>query len=443
MFFSKKDIRRLLIPIIAQTLLSYLIGLADSVMVASAGEAAVSAVSLIDSISVLFLNVFSAFAAGGAAVCGQYLGRSSEGRARDAAVQLAVLMLGVSAAATALLLLLEKEIIIALFGSADSEVIGNCFTYYHIVMQSVPFIAMFNAGSALFTASGDSRTPLKISLIMNAINVVGNAVLIYVFRMGVAGVAIPTLVSRGVGMAIILVLALKKDFLLNLRGAVHYRPDSLLIRNIVSIGLPTGVENGMFQFGKLILMSLVSTLPTAAITANAIGNTVGPLHCCIGISANQAIVPVVSRCAGAGDYKQARYYMNYFMKLTCLWQGIVNVIFCILIPLTLKIYGVSGETAHLATVVMLIHGIGTIFLWPPAFMLNSSMRAAGDSKFPMVISTISMWLCRVGGAYLLVLYFGAGVAGIWIAWLIDWVFRIAFFVPRYLGHTWETKAIKA
>ena len=439
--FSKKEIRRLLVPVIAETLLSYLIGMADSVMVASAGEAAVSAVSLVDSISVLFINVFQAFSAGGAAVCGQFLGACNREKSRDSAVQMTVLMLVLSVVSSALLLIFQNGVIGVLFGSADAAVVENCGVYYHIVMYSVPFIALFNAGSALFMAVGDSRTPLVVSLIMNGINIIGNAVLIYVFKMGVAGVAIPTLVSRGIAMVIILALAMRKSFTLNLRDIVRFRPDTGIMKNILNIGLPNGIENGMFQFGKLILMSLVSTLPTAAITANAIGNTIGSLHCSVGISANRALITVISRCAGARDYRQARWYMRYFLKITYIWQGIANILLTVAIPLILKIYNVSDETARIATVIMLIHGISSIFLWPAGFMLNTGMRAAGDSQFAMIISTISMWLCRVGGAYLLVNGFGIGVVGVWIAWIVDWVFRIAFFVPRYLGHKWETKAI--
>ena len=441
MLFSARDLRKLIVPLVAEQFLSYLIGLADSLMVSSAGEAAVSAVSQVDAISVLFIMMFTALATGGAVVAGQYLGRGEPGRARASAEHLTVLLFVISVGITALLLLCRENVLRILFGKTDPAVLENCRTYYRIVMYSVPCIALYNGGAAIFRTTGNSRTPMLISLLMNAINIVGNAVLIFVFKMGVAGVAIPTLVSRALGMIIIFALTVRKSFSLNLRGLVRFRPDWHLIGNILSIGIPAGVENGMFQFGKLILVSLASSLPLSQITANAIGNVVANFQGFMAMGINMAQIPVISRCAGAGDYRQARWYVRHYVALTYIFQGIWSVLMCATIPLILKAYGVSAETWHYGVWIMLIHGIGMCTLWPVAFMLNTAMRAAGDSKYVMVIASVSMWLCRVGGSYLLIRGFGVSVIGIWVAWTVDWVFRIIFFVPRYVGHKWETKAI--
>ena len=440
--FTKTDIRRLLIPLISEQVLAYLVGLMDSIMVSSAGEAAVSAVSLIDSISILMINIFASLSAGGSVVAGQYLGMKNEGKSRMSAEQLMVILAALSTVISALLLLLRVQLIELLFGSADATVKSNCNTYYHIVMYSIPFIALYNGGAALFRVTGDSRTPMRISLLMNAINIAGNAVLIYIFKLGVAGVAIPTLVSRAVAMLIILIKAMKPDFSLNLRSIKSYRYNSAVSRNIFSIGIPNSIEGGMFQFGKIMLLSLVSTLSTASITANAVGNTVGALHCVIGMAANQALITVVSRCVGARDYSQARFFTRYFIKLTYIIQGLVCVLMILLIPLICRIYGLSSETGILASRIMLLHAATTILLWPPAFMLSTSMRAAGDSAFAMWIAIVSMWICRVGLSYVLILVFKCSVVSIWYAWIVDWLFRMAFCIPRYLGHRWETKAIK-
>lgn len=441
MLFSRKDINAILFPVIFETLLSYLIGLMDSVMVANAGEAAVSAVSLVDAISVLFINIFSALANGGAVICGQFLGRKSAKDSGKAAEQMLVLLLGSSLVLSGLLLVFQEQILRFLFGSAEAAVRENCSIYYHIVMTSIPFIALYNGGASLFRTTGDSSTPLRVSFIMNGINIVGNAMLIYVFKMGVAGVAIPTLVSRGIAMVVIMIPLFRKESPITLSGLRKYRPEKRLIVAVLEIGVPNGIENGMFQFGKLILMTLISTLSTAAITANAIGNTTGSLHCVIGMAANSAMMAVVSRCAGAGDFMQARWYTRYLVRKTYILQGLVNIALIAGIPLVLRMYGASSEVAKFAVPIMLLHGLSTLILWPPAFMLNISMRSAGDSRYAMWISSISMWLCRVGGAYVLVKLFHLDAIGVWIAWDIDWVFRILFFLPRYLGHKWETKTI--
>ena len=440
--FSRQEIKKLLIPLIIEQFLSYLVGLADSVMVATAGNAAVSAVSLVDSISVLMVNIFAALAAGGAIVVGQYLGLCSEDQARKAGQQLLMALLVLSVLLTALLIIFEGGILHLLFGKSDVEVQENCRIYYHIVMLSVPFIALYNGAAALYRAVGNSRVPMRISMLMNVINIVGNGVLIYGFRMGVAGVAIPTLVSRGVAMAVLLILVFRPKFTLSVVAAGRYRFEKRTMGQILAMGIPNGVENGMFQLGKIVLFSLVSTLPTASITANAIGNTMANLQGVVGVSIDLGIVAVVSQCAGAGDYPQARWYIRYMVKITYIGNAIVNILLFAGMPLILKAYGAVGETARLAVGIMLIHGIFMMLVWPLAFSVNTGMRAAGDARFTMIIAVVSMWLCRVGLGHFFVLFCNTGVWGIWYAWIIDWFFRIAFFMPRYYGHKWETKSIR-
>lgn len=441
MLFSKRDIQLLIRPVILETLLSYLIGLADSLMVSSAGDAAVSAVSLVDSISVLFINIFFALGAGGAVVCGQFLGSGNGKTARKAAEQMMVLMFVISVVCSSVLLVFQRQLIDLLFGSAEKAILDNCNVYYGIVMYSIPFIALYNGGAALFRTMGDSSTPLRISLVMNGINVAGNAVLIYIFKMGVAGAAYPTLFSRFVAMAVILVFLLRREFKLNLRNLIHYRPNGILLKNIVSIGVPNGVENGMFQFGKIILLSLVSTLSTAQITANAIGNVTAAFHCVVGVAVNSAVTAVVSRCAGAHDFKQARCYMKYLVRYVYLVQGLVEIVVFLTIPLIVRLYGATGETARYTVIVMLIHAISAMLIWPLAFMYNTGMRAAGDSRYAMIISSMTMWVFRVAGAYILIKGFGCDLVAVWVMWIVDWIARIAFFIPRYRGHAWETKTI--
>lgn len=440
--FSRLEIRRLLIPLIIEQFLSYLVGLADSIMVSSAGEAAVSAVSLVDSVSVLMVNIFAALAAGGAIVVGQYLGLRSQEQARRAGQQLIMALLILSLFMTVLLIFFEGGLLHFLFGKSETLVQENCRIYYHIVMLSVPFIALYNGAAALYRAVGNSKTPMIISLLMNLINIAGNAILIYGFRMGVAGVALPTLISRAIAMVIMLCLVFRRQFALSLLSAGRYRFNKHSMKLILSMGIPNGVENGMFQLGKILLFSLVSTLPTASITANAIGNTMAGLQGVVGISVNLGIVSVVSQCVGAGDYPQARWYIRYMIRIIYIGSAIVNVVLLASIPLILRIYGVSAETARLATVIMLIHGIAMMTLWPLAFSVNTGMRAAGDARFTMVIAVLSMWLCRVGLGYFFVLVCNTGVWGIWYAWIIDWIFRISFFLPRYRGHKWESKSIR-
>jgi len=435
--FSDRQLLALLAPLIAEQLLSYLVGLADSVMVSSAGGAAVSAVSMVDSISVLLLNAFSALATGGAVVVGQYWGHRDRKNSRLAARQLLVFLLMLSVGLTVLLELAQGPLLRLIYGRTDAAVLANCFAYYRIVMLSIPFIAVYNGAVALFRTLGDSTTPMRISLLMNAVNVGGNAWLIYGLRLGVIGVAIPTLVSRGVAAALICSLVLRPRFPLTVTPLRQYRYDGRMIRSILSIGVPNGIENSMFQLGKILLLSLVSTLPLAAITANAIGNTVGNFHVVVGVAVNSGMIPVVSQCVGAWDFSQARYYIRRLSVIIYWVQGLVCLVMILAIPLITRIYHAPQETAQLAAQVMLVHTVSSMLLWPTAFALNNGMRAAGDARFSMAVSIASMWLFRVGLSYVLVGVLQTGVIGVWLAWAVDFLFRSIVFVIRYRGHRWE------
>ncbi len=443
-FFTNKQLYALMLPLVAEQLLSIMVGLADSIMVSTAGDAAISAVSLVDAISVLMIFVFSAMATGGAAVASQYIGRGERSSACRAGQQLMVLLGVVSTAVTLLLYALKTPILNGLFSTVDPEVMEATDTYYSIVMAAIPGIALYNGGAALFRTMERTDVSLKVSLLMNVINIGGNSLLIFGFRMGVAGVAIPTLVSRYVAAFIVVAMLFNKKYALHLSDIRSFRLEPRVMKNILYIGIPSGVENGMFQLGKLVLNSLVSTFGTAAIAANAIGNTLGVLHCCAGIAVNLGLMTVVGQCVGAGDYDQARYYFRKIFIATAIAQIAVNGLLILLLRPTMLIYSVSPEAQALAVKIALLHGISAAFLWLPAFQLPTALRAAGDASFTMLVSMCSMWLCRVLFAYVLSRNLGWGVYGVWFAQsILDWSVRTVIFVWRYFSGKWMTKAIKS
>ena len=300
--FSNRDLRRLIVPLLIEQMLNCTVGLLDSLMVSTVGEAAVSAVSLVDCVNVLLLQVFAALAAGGAIVAGQYIGCRETKKACKAGQQL-LLSLGVlSLAVMALMYLLADFLLHVVFGTVTPEVSGYAQTYLMIVNLSIPFIALYNGGAALFRVMGNSRISMLVALLMNAVNVGGNALLVFGFGMGVAGVAIPTVLSRVVAAAVILALLCGKRHEIHLQRGMSWRPDWGMVRNIMSVGVPNGVENSLFQLGKIVMLSLISTCGTASIAANAIGNNVAQYQILGGMSVGIAMVTVVSQCVGAGDY---------------------------------------------------------------------------------------------------------------------------------------------
>ena len=439
--FSDRDLRRLIVPLVIEQLLAITVGLFDSVMVSQVGEAAISAVSLVDTVNVLLVNAFSALATGGAVIAGQYLGRREMKKAGHSGAQL-LLFMGEASLLIMVLFYLGKGFVLGVvFGQVEPDVAAYANTYYLIVEASIPFLAIYSAGAALFRVMGNSKISMWVSLLTNLINVAGNAILIFGFHRGVEGVAIPTLVSRAVG-AVMMVVLLRRPNLPMRVEKFTLRHDRYVVKNILRFGVPNGLESSMFQLGKILLLSTVAVLGTASVAANAIGNTITCFQCVPGNALGLAMVTVVSRCVGAGNYEKARFYTKKLMKSTYILMTLCIAATLALLPLVMRFYNVSQEAGVYARQVIWLHGLVAIVLWPAAFTLPQTLRASGDTRFTMIVSTVSMWTLRVGFGILLGRFWGFGVVGIWMAMFADWAMRVAFFVPRFLGHKWETMSIR-
>ena len=439
--FSDRDLLRLLIPLLVEQLLAVTVGLADSLMVASLGEAAVSSVSLVDTVNVLLINLFSSLATGGAIVTGQYLGSRATEKARRSAEQLAIFMGAVSLVMTALMYALRRLILYGLFGAVEADVAANAEAYFNIVELSIPFLAIYSAGAALFRVMGDSRTSMRISLVMNVINVSGNALLIFGLRWDVAGVAVPTLVSRIYAAAAVVWLLRNQALDLHLPKRFRIFFDRQAVGQIVRTGVPTGIEGSLFQLGKIMLVSVAAQFGTASITANAIGNTMGSFHCLPGNAVGMAMITVISQCMGRGSIDDVRYYTRRLMGFAYVSMALLNIGLLLVTPSILNIYHVSDETWNLAYKILVMHGTMSIFIWSLAFTFPQALRAVGDTKFTMIVSLVSMWLFRLGLGVMLA-EGGMGVLGIWVAMFADWIVRIICFVLRWRSGKWASMAVK-
>lgn len=438
--FDNKALTALIIPLIVEQLLAVLVGMADSIMVANVGEAAVSGVSLVDNIMVLLINIFAALATGGAVVAGQYLGQKREKDACIAAKQLIWFIFLCSVGITAIVYLGRNFILHSVFGAIDADVMSSANTYLMIVTASIPFIALYNGGAAIFRAMGNSKVSMQMSIVMNVINVAGNAILIYGFHRGTEGVAIPTLVSRMVAAILILGLLCNQTRVLHLEKTLRYHLNGSMVKRILNIGVPNGLENSMFQLGKILVLSLVSTFGTSAIAANAVSNAVALFQILPGMAISLAVTTVISRCVGAGDYEQAKYYTRKLLKITyCCMAVTVALIFAVL-PLIMKVYNLSAGTSAESEKILLFHGCSAILVWPIAFNLPAVFRASGDVRYSMITSIVSMWIFRIAFSYILGKYMGIGVFGVWIAMIIDWCFRAILFVYRYFSGKWQGRS---
>lgn len=434
--FSREALRRLLIPLLLEQFLSVSMGMADTIMVAGVGEAAVSSVSLVDSINVLIIQVLAALATGGAVIASQYLGRRDVKNAQRGAAQLCSVLLISTMAAAALVLAFRRPMLRGVFGAVDEDVMRFSEVYFFISALSYPFIGLYNAGAALFRAQGDSRTSMTASLVMNVINIAGNAALIYGAHMGVLGAALATLLGRVFAAAFVIVRLQRAGNPLRIRNAAALRPDMGFIRRILAIGIPSGIENGMFHIGKLLVTHLTSTLGTAAIAANAVCNTVCSAANIPGSAIGLAMIPVVGQCLGAGERGQARRYAGWLMGMAYAGIAAANVLLFLTIPWVARWFSLSSEALEMTVRVMRTFNVAAVFFWPSSFTLSNVLRAGGDTKFTMLVSMTSMWLFRVLLCYVFVRGLHLGLVSIWVGMYVDWIFRSLCFFLRYRSGRW-------
>ena len=436
--FSKKDLRKLIIPLILEQTLAITVGMADTMMISSAGEAAVSGVSLVDMFNNLIISVLAALATGGAVVTSQCIGAGRREEACRSARQLVFTEAAITIGISVLVLLFHRQILGLFFGQIEADVMQNAIIYLIISVFSFPLLAVYDSCAALYRSMGNAQITLKISLLMNVINVVGNAIGVYVLKLGVAGVAIPSLVSRGVAGVVLFTLLHNPDNLVFLtRG--KFKVDATIVKRILFIGIPSGIENGIFQLGRVLVVSIIAAFGTSQIAANGVANSLDSMGCIVGQAMSLAMITVIGRCVGAGEEGQVRYYTKKLLGETYFYTAVINSIILLLLPWILQIYGLGEETTRLSYILVMIHDRMAIFLWPASFVLPNMLRACNDVKYTMVVSIFSMITFRIGFSYVFGVHMGWMAVGVWAAMVIDWVFRVLCFVGRYLAGTWRKK----
>lgn len=439
--FNNNSLKKLIIPLIIDQFLAIAIGMADTIMVSSCGEAAVSGISLVDSVNFLFITVFTALATGGAVVSAQYIGKGDREESCESANQLFYAVLFLSVILSIITLICNSFILKLVFGSIEADVMANAQIYFFLSALSYPFIALFNAGAALLRSAGDSKTSMYTSLFMNGINVTGNAIFIFVFSLGVTGAGLASLISRVMGAVFITYLLTKPTRKISYHQLHKVSIKFAYIKKILFIGIPNGIENGLFQIGKLMVASIVAGFGTASITANAIGGNLASIQFIPGSAIGMALVTVVGQCVGANLKDEAMKYTKKLVIIGCLSMTTLGIILMIFLNPILSIYNVSDEAIALTKEIFTIHAIVASFIWVPSFALPNALRAGGDVKFTMWIALISMWVFRIGCSYVLALWLDMGLLGIWIAMFIDWLFRAIVFSWRVLKSNWIKKRL--
>ena len=436
--FTNRMIRNLLIPVVLEQLLNSIMGTADTMMVSNVGSAAISAVSLVDSINVLVIQAFSALAAGGAIVCAQYIGQRNKEKANESARQVLFIITAISVAVSLICLVFQKPLLRLIFGSVEPAVMRASETYFFYTALSFPFIAAYDSAASIFRAQDNTKGPMIISMISNVMNIAGNAVMIWVFHMGVAGAALSTLISR-IFCAVVVIIQLRKEKEgqeVVVRDYFEIRPDWSMIRRILGLGIPSGIENSMFQLGKLAIQSTVSTLGTTAIAAQAMTNILENLNGIAAIGVGVGLMTIVGQCLGAGRQDEAVYYI----KKLCVIAEVIIIISCLGVfaltkPITI-LGGMEKESADMCFHMMMWITIVKPLVWIMAFIPGYGLRAAGDVKFSMITSCCTMWVCRFCLCVFLIRRLGFGPMGVWIGMFADWTVRSIIFTWRFHSRKW-------
>ncbi len=435
--FSNKDLEAMIVPLFLEQLLVMLVGIADTLVVSYAGEAAVSGVSLVNQFNTIFIYLFTALASGGAVVISQYIGRKDSENAGKSASQLLMFGTVFSLLISVLVLVGNEGMLSLLFGKVEDSVMNACITYLKISAYSYPALAIYNSGAAVYRSLGKTNVTMYISVLSNIINVVGNVIGVFVLRAGVAGVAWPSLIARIFSAVVITVLCFgKKDEVHYTTGWI-FKWDAACLKRILNVAIPNGVENGIFQLVKVALSSIVALFGTYQIAANGVAQSIWSLAALAGVAMGPAFITVIGQCMGNQDTQAADYYFAKLSKITLLLSSAWNLLIFILTPLFLHFYALEPQTKQLIIWLVLIHNAFNAVAFPFSGALSNGLRAAGDVKFTMYVSIISTIAGRLFLSYLLGIVLDMGVIGIAVAMVCDWVLRGVIFIWRQKSGKWK------
>ncbi len=434
--FTNSQLRRLILPLLVEQLLVMLVGMADTIMVSAAGEAAIPGVSIVNDVNNLIISILTAIAGGGSVIVTQYLGNRDEENTKLSASQLIMISFVIALAFGILCVALHSVILNLLYGSVAVDVMESAKVYFWITALSFPFLGVYNSSAALYRSMNRTNTTMRVSILMNIINVVGNFICVYLMKMGAAGVAWPTLASRVVAAIVMLVLCFDQEAPICIvwKDILTWKKE--IVSRILSIAIPNGVENGLFQLGKVIVSTFVATYGTMQIAANGVTNSLCVLCYTTEMAMQLAVVTVVGQCVGANDYDQAKYYIHKMLIMSMIMAVVNNAILYVVSPYALSLYTLQGETLSIAETILGMECLAVAVLHALAFVLPTCLRASGDAKYTMYVGVASMFAARVLGAYMLGTVMGLGVVGTRIAMYIDWIVRIVFFVIRYRSGKW-------
>lgn len=427
----------MIVPLFLEQLLVMLVGMADTLVVSYAGEAAVSGVSLVNQFNTIFIYLFTALASGGAIVISQYIGSKANDDAGESASQLLSFSAVFSVLIAALVLIGNERMLRLMFGKVEDSVMRSCITYLRISAYSYPALAVYNAGAALFRSVGKTSVTMYLSAASNVINVIGNLIGVFVLHAGVAGVAYPSLIARTFSAVVITALCFQRKNKVFYRCRWIFRWDWDLMKKILKIAIPNGMENGVFQLVKVALSSIVALFGTYQIAANGVAQSIWSLAALAGVSMGPVFITVIGQCMGNRDTEAADHYLKKLTRITILLSSAWNFLIFLLTPLFMSVYALEPETKRLVILLVLIHNLFNAAAYPFSGALSNGLRAAGDVKFTMYVSIVSTLAVRLLLSWFLGIVLQMGVIGIAAAMVCDWLVRAVIFWRRQKSGKWK------
>lgn len=434
--FSNKDLRNMIVPLFMEQFLVMLVGIIDTFVVSYVGEAAVSGVSLVNSFNTIFIYLFTALASGGAVVISQYLGSKDQNNTVKSSSQLLMFSTLFSIVLGILVLIFSQSLLSFLFGKVETSVMDACMTYLKISAYSYPALAIYNAGAAMYRSMTKTSTTMYLSIVSNIINVIGNMIGVFVLHAGVAGVAYPSLIARAFSAIVITILLFNKKYEAHYVKEWLFKFDFSLLKKMLNIAIPNGIENGIFQLVKVALSSVVAMFGTYQIAANGVAQSIWSLAALVGSAMGPVFITVVGQCMGASDIDQADYYFKKLMKITLVLSIAWNAFILAITPVFMNFYVLSDKTKELIIILVAIHNIFNTVAFPFFGPLSNGLRATGDVKYTMIVSIASTVGGRLVFSLIFAIYFNMGVIGIALAMCLDWSIRGIIFFLRYKSHKW-------
>ncbi|NMF06333.1 MATE family efflux transporter [Clostridium beijerinckii] len=437
----RKDVLKLAIPIMIEQTFVMLLGTCNTMMAGHIGEQAVSAIGMVDSINNMFISFFAALSVGATVVVAQQIGRNKPKKANETAKQAIISGILVSLIITLLLWIFRIKLINVLYGSAEELVKIDAKLYLEFTLLTYPFIAIEQIANGILRGCGDTKTPMQITIFMNLINIILGYTLIFgintlsIPSFGIAGAAVAIAIARLIGTLIIMLVLFRGSKIIKLKNIFPFKFDMEIQKNIFNIGIPAGMEQVIFNAGKLIVQMFIVTMGTASIAANAISSSIAIMINVPGNSLCLAATTFVGQYVGRNDIKGAKSTLIYLTKFGTICLVSLGLIFIPISKWLASLYTNVPEVINISSTLTRSNSIALI-AWGISFILSSGLKGAGDTRYTMLTAFIGMWIFRIFAGYILGIVLGIGVLGIWIAMYIDWIVRGLMYCVRLRGNNW-------